>query len=76
MGRAFKVRMDKISGGRVKAWWFNPRNGQAQVIGEFANGGEREFISPNPGEDVDWVLVLDDVSKNYPEPGSKRWSGN
>jgi hypothetical protein len=59
VGRAFKVRMDKISGGRVKAWWFNPRNGQAQLIGEFANNGEREFISPNPGEDVDWVLVLE-----------------
>jgi hypothetical protein len=45
-------------------------------IGESSNSGDREFISPNPGEDVDWVLVLDDVAKKYPAPGSKRWSGN
>lgn len=76
VGRAFKVHMDKIRGGKVKAWWFNPRDGKAKEIGEFANTGERVFISPNPGEDLDWVLVLDDAAKKYPAPGSKRWSGN
>ena len=76
VGRAFKVRMNKIAGAKVKAWWFNPRDGKATSSEEFSNSGDREFISPNPGEDVDWVLVLDDVAKKYPAPGSKRWSGN
>ncbi|HEY9175179.1 MAG TPA: glycoside hydrolase family 140 protein [Verrucomicrobiae bacterium] len=71
VGRAFKVRMDKISGPVVKAWWFNPRTGEATAFGEFPNRGEREFISPNPGENLDWVLVLDDKAKNYPPPGSR-----
>jgi len=53
----------------VKAWWFNPRTGEATAIGEFPNTGEREFISPNPGEELDWVLVLDDARKNFPTPG-------
>jgi hypothetical protein len=75
IGRAFKVRMDKITGAKVKAWWFNPRDGNATAIGEFSNRGEREFISPNPGEDLDWVLVLDDAAQKYPAPGSNRWSG-
>jgi hypothetical protein len=69
VGRPFKVRMDKISAAKVKAWWFNPRNAEATAIGEFDNKGERQFVSPDKGEQIDWVLVLDDVAKNYPPPG-------
>ncbi len=72
IGRAFKVRMDKITGVRVKAWWFNPRDGAASVIGEFSNTGEREFISPDRNEDRDWILVLDDAAKNFPPPGKEK----
>jgi hypothetical protein len=68
-GRAFKVRLDKLSGTAVKAWWFNPRNGQATLIGEFAKSGEREFTPPDAGEMLDWVLVLDDASQGFPAPG-------
>jgi len=67
-GRPFKVRMDRISG-PVKAWWYNPRNGEAKAIGEFPNSGEREFVPPDKGEQLDWVLVLDQASKSYPPPG-------
>ncbi len=75
VGRAFKVRMDAIKGPKVKAWWYNPRNGQAAVIGEFANTGEQEFLPPDQGEMLDWVLVLDDVSKNFPPPGvADQWT--
>lgn len=70
-GRAFKVKMSSINGGKVKAWWFNPRTGEATAIGEFSNTGEREFISPTKGEDLDWVLVLDDTTKKYPPPGGR-----
>ncbi|HAB19575.1 MAG TPA: glycoside hydrolase family 140 protein [Verrucomicrobiota bacterium] len=72
VGRKFKVRMDKISGPKVKAWWFNPRTGEATAVGEFPNSGEREFNPPNPGEMLDWVLVLDDAGKNYAPPGTRR----
>ena len=69
VGRAFKVRMDKIIGSQVKAWWFNPRDGTSIVIGEFPNTGEHEFTSPDRNEDRDWILVLDDAAKNFPPPG-------
>ena len=72
VGRKFKVRMDKITGATVKAWWFNPRTGEAASIGEYPNTGEREFLPPNPGESLDWVLVLDDAARNYPPPGTKK----
>ena len=68
VGRTFTVRMDKIFGPQVKAWWFNPRDGQATAIGTFENKGERTFTPPTPGELLDWVLVLDDVAKKYPQP--------
>ena len=71
VGRAFKVRMDKITGAKVKAWWFNPRDGSATAIGEFPNTGERKFTPPNPGEAMDWVLVLDDAAKSFPAPGAR-----
>ncbi|MFN0106673.1 MAG: glycoside hydrolase family 140 protein [Bryobacteraceae bacterium] len=70
VGRAFRVRMDKIAGAKVTAWWFNPRNGQASKIGEFSNHAEREFSPPDAGEMLDWVLVLDDASKGYGPPGA------
>jgi len=69
VGRAFTVRLDKLSGKKIRAWWFNPRNGAAQELGTFANTGEREFMPPDPGEILDWILVLDDASKKFPPPG-------
>lgn len=71
VGRGFKVNLASIKANEIKAWWFNPRDGKAQDGGTFENQGEREFVSPDRGESIDWVLVLDDVSKNYPPPGSK-----
>ncbi|MCL5281372.1 MAG: glycoside hydrolase family 140 protein [Planctomycetes bacterium] len=70
-GRAFKVRMDTIKGPKVEAWWYNPRDGQATAIGEFTNTGAREFLPPDKGEMLDWVLVLDDASQNFPPPGAR-----
>jgi hypothetical protein len=69
VGRAFTIRMYVIQGSRVRAWWFDPRNADVQEMGTFANTGERTFVPPNPGEMLDWILVLDDASKDYPPPG-------
>jgi hypothetical protein len=70
VGRTFSVRMSAIAGRVVKAWWFNPRTGEATALGTFDNTGERSFTPPDRGELTDWVLVLDDASRNYPAPGS------
>jgi len=69
VGRAFTVRMDAIKAPKTRAWWFNPRDGKATLIGEFEAAGRRRFTPPEPGEMLDWVLVLDDASRNYPPPG-------
>jgi hypothetical protein len=71
VGRPFTVRLDKISGQRVIAWWFNPRTGEATKIGEFANQPTRAFEPPAKGELLDWVLVLDDAAQRFPPPGQR-----
>ncbi len=71
VGRTFSVKMDVITGPSVRAWWFNPRTGAAAAIGTFPNTGGRAFTPPDAGENVDWVLVLDDAAKGYPAPGAK-----
>jgi len=61
-GRPFTMKLGVISGGRVKAQWYSPRDGRFTAIGTFANSGERRFDPP--GETAngnDWVLVLDDA---------------
>jgi hypothetical protein len=71
VGRNFTVQMNKIKGSRVNAWWFDPRNGQATAAGVFPTLGVREFTPPNPGEHLDWVLVLDQADKEFAPPGAK-----
>jgi hypothetical protein len=70
-GRPFRVRMTAVRGPRLKAWWFDPRDGKATAIGEFPAEGERSFAPPAAGEALDWVLVLDDVSRGFPPPGGR-----
>ena len=67
--RSFTVSLEKLSGKTLKAWWFDPRTGAAKAIGEFPKAGAREFTPPDPGENLDWILVLDDAAKRFPPPG-------
>jgi hypothetical protein len=69
-GHNFTVNLGKISGERVKAYWYNPRTGDSTLIDTFENKGTREFVCPSLGGfGSDWVLVLDDAAKNFPPPG-------
>ena len=72
VGRPFRVRVSAVAGGRVTAWWFDPRSGKATLVGELANEGERSFTPPDLGEALDWVLVLDDAAQGYPPPGDTK----
>ncbi len=67
-GRKFTVTLHKLSGSRVKAWWFNPRNGAVTDAGEFDTRGDHEFACPSEGFGSDWVLGLDDAARNFPKP--------
>jgi len=71
LGQPVTVNLEKLSGEKVKAWWYDPRHGTANQIDVFPKKGTREFKPPIQGKGNDWVLVLDDVSKNFPPPGAR-----
>lgn len=58
-GRKIEVNLGKISGTKVLATWYNPRNGQKTKIGIIDNKGTKEFQPSGKKEDGnDWVLIL------------------
>ncbi len=64
--RAVTVRLDKLTGPRVRARWFDPRTGQeSDAIGEYPSEGMQTFVTPATASDTsgDCVLILD------PSPG-------
>lgn len=68
-GKPFRVQMGKISGKRVHAAWFDPRTGQTQPVGTFANRGTRTFTPPGtPAPGNDWALLLDDDAMTRTNP--------
>ena len=67
-GDPILIRPNSISGGEIRATWYDPRTGKSTVIGRFSNGQEMAFTpplpvaSPVPSQREDWVLVLEDDS--------------
>jgi hypothetical protein len=68
-GKEVTVRMDRIAGDTVAAWWYNPREGSSRALGEYPNRGTHEFAPPAEGPGNDWVLVLDAAARGFPPPG-------
>jgi hypothetical protein len=73
-GKKMKIRLidgpyPKLSCKTIRAWWYDPRQGTATAIGEFEKTGFHDFTPPSSGAGNDWVLVLDDASKNFAAPG-------
>lgn len=57
-----------INSKKLAAWWFNPRDGRSIAIPAFDNAGKKEFTPSSVGRGSDWILIIDDASKNYPDP--------
>jgi len=75
-GRKFTLHRDKLGAAKLKAWWYNPRDGSSTEAGTFDGDALHEFACPSEGFGSDWVLVLDDAARNFPPPGvTSRTSG-
>jgi hypothetical protein len=73
-GITMKIDLRKLAGPTVKAWWFDPRSGSANPIGEFKNNAVQEFVPPaaaKPTDPNDWVLVVDNQAQHFPTPGTE-----
>lgn len=73
-GKSFTVDLSRLSGGKIRATWYNPRTGEPVPADVFPRGGEHTFTPPVADQPEDWVLVLDDTARSYPWPGT--WLGN
>lgn len=62
------VRLDWAAGSPVRAWWYNPRTGDAAAIGDFAATESIAFHPPVDGPD--WVLILDVADAGFGRPGA------
>jgi hypothetical protein len=70
LGRPLTVRMDAVRGPTARAWWFDPRTGEATRLGDYPAAGTRVFDPPGEARrGNDWVLVLDGSGTHYPPPG-------
>ena len=65
-GGTVSVDMSTVAGSSADAWWYNPRNGVAQYIGDFPANGSQSFTAPDAS---DWVLVIDNADLGYLPPG-------
>jgi Protein of unknown function (DUF4038)/Putative collagen-binding domain of a collagenase len=67
-GKPFTVLSTKIRSARLRAYWYDPRNGKTTDIELKAAGSNQQFTPPSSGYGQDWVLVIDDANKAYTKP--------
>jgi hypothetical protein len=68
-GGALEVNLEPLQEPRLRAWWYDPRTGDAQDIGALLHKKHLEFTAPWTGPCSDWVLVIDSIEKSFPAPG-------
>lgn len=68
-GSAAEIHLNKTGAKELNTYWYDPRTGQSQFIGKIPANGTRKFSPPTNGRGNDWILVLDDASKNFKAPG-------
>lgn len=69
-GEAIEADLGKLSGEKLRAWWFNPRQNTSQLIGEFRKSARKRFQPPFSGRNNDWILIIDDASRELPRIGT------
>jgi len=71
-GNRTTIKLGVLTGEKIKASWFDPRNGEILAMGEYLNKGEQSFEVPGmskeltwlkSGRGCDWVLILEDATR-------------
>jgi len=69
VGKKISVDISFLPGTEVRAWWFDPRKGQAEKPVIVKKGSVMSFTPPSLGIENDWVLVIDDMNTKFSQPG-------
>jgi hypothetical protein len=67
-GKPFTVVLGRISGKMLNLFWINPRDGSVLKEVPIENKGIHLSTPPKSGYGQDWVLVLEDAEKFFPNP--------
>ncbi len=68
-GNPIHIDLKKLSGKTISGYWYNPREGKSIPLKSFSNTNKvKVFVPPSSGSMTDWILVLDDHSRNYSNP--------
>jgi hypothetical protein len=71
-GQTVTIDLSRLAGPRI-AWWFDPRTGTAKRINRaFSPSGSEVFTPPSTGHENDWVLVIDNATKDFGMPGTRQ----
>lgn len=62
------IDLSKISGSNKNVSWFDPRTGKTKKEKSAKGTGQQSFTPPKDGQD--WVLIIDDASKNFKTLGN------
>lgn len=66
--KTIHLNLEFIDSDKVRAWWFDPREGCSHLIGDINGRGVSPFRPPKFGPD--WILVLDNLRMSFPIPAS------
>lgn len=69
VGKTISIKMQFMTSNNVIAWWFNPKDASVHKIGVLRRSPLMLFTPPTTGIGNDWVLVIDDATKQFKEPG-------
>jgi len=69
IGKTVSVNTSFLKASELAIWWFNPKNMETIKVGIVKNSGKLEITAPTTGIENDWVLIVDDASKKFKEPG-------
>lgn len=62
------IKTDKLQAAQLKGWLFNPRDGHSIPLGTFQNKGFTTIKPHSQGRGSDWVVIIDDATKNFVDP--------
>jgi hypothetical protein len=65
--RQLTVNLTRITGSQTHGWWYQPSTGNVQDLLLISDNPAQPFIPPS---NEDWLLVLDDASKGFGNPGA------
>lgn len=69
LGQPVTVDLNKLSGLKAQASWYDPRTGVWKRINDtFSTNQPQRFVPPSGGHGNDWVLVVDDATNKFTTP--------